>query len=112
MSLVNVKNGDVLFSKKNNCKVTVSSVLADGSVDIAWFIGADAYNECVAITDLSVASTGKTGLELIADERARQITEEGFTTEHDKQHDNGQLAAAAASYALWNWSQTDAERLF
>lgn len=41
----------------------------------------------------------KTGIELIAEERQRQIEEEGFTPEHDKQWIRGQLAEAAACYA-------------
>lgn len=42
----------------------------------------------------------KNGIELIAEERQRQITEEGWTTEHDVNHTNGQLASAAACYAM------------
>lgn len=38
-------------------------------------------------------------LELVAEERDRQITEEGFTHEHDDQHMRGELARAAAAYA-------------
>lgn len=41
----------------------------------------------------------KTGIELIADERARQISQEGWTTEHDDQYRHGELAAAGAVYA-------------
>lgn len=51
----------------------------------------------------------------VAAERQRQITAEGWTPEHDDEHENGQLAAAAACYALfanmqvttpapWPWS--------
>lgn len=42
----------------------------------------------------------KTGIELIAEERQRQIEVKGFTTEHDKQYTNGELASAAACYAM------------
>lgn len=42
----------------------------------------------------------ETGIELIAAERARQISQEGWTPEHDDEHDNGQLARAAACYAM------------
>lgn len=42
----------------------------------------------------------KTGIELIAEERQRQIEVEGWTPEHDKQHFDGQLANAAAVYAI------------
>lgn len=40
----------------------------------------------------------KSGIELIAEERARQVLKEGFTKEHDIEHDCLQLSAAAASY--------------
>lgn len=36
---------------------------------------------------------------LIAEERQRQITEEGWDKEHDDRHDGGELARAAACYA-------------
>lgn len=42
----------------------------------------------------------KTGTELIAEERKRQIEEEGWTPEHDDQHHSGELAQAASCYAL------------
>lgn len=40
----------------------------------------------------------------IADERNRQIKEEGWTPEHDDSHVDGELAVAAACYALRNES--------
>jgi hypothetical protein len=42
----------------------------------------------------------KTGIELIAEERQRQISVEGWTPEHDSQHTDGSLAVAASCYAL------------
>jgi len=39
-------------------------------------------------------------MELIATERQRQIETEGWTPEHDDDHDLGELAGAAAAYAL------------
>ncbi len=42
----------------------------------------------------------KTGLELIAEERQRQIQVEGWTPEHDAEHNQGELANAAALYAM------------
>lgn len=41
----------------------------------------------------------KTGTELIAEERLRQIEKEGWSAEHDEQHLEGQLSLAAALYA-------------
>lgn len=40
------------------------------------------------------------GSELIAAERARQVSSEGWTPEHDDQHDNGELTSAAIAYAF------------
>jgi hypothetical protein len=41
----------------------------------------------------------KTGVELIAEERSRQISQEGWTPEHDDEHRNAEMANAAACYA-------------
>jgi hypothetical protein len=40
-----------------------------------------------------------TGIELIATERMRQVKQEGWTPEHDDEHDDGSLALAAVCYA-------------
>ena len=42
----------------------------------------------------------KSGIELIVEERMRQITEEGWTAKHDDQHTEGELALAGACYAV------------
>jgi hypothetical protein len=39
------------------------------------------------------------GIDRIAAERQRQIEQEGWTPEHDDEHTDGSLAAAAACYA-------------
>ena len=51
------------------------------------------------------------GAALIAAERQRQIDKERWTPDHDDRHNQGQLAAAAACYALpdiasdwWPWA--------
>lgn len=55
----------------------------------------------------------KTGIELIAEERQRQIEEEGWTLEHDKQWKHGELAEAAACYAsLLDRPSTDIEEVW
>jgi hypothetical protein len=41
----------------------------------------------------------KTGIELIAEERQRQIEEEGWGDSHDDEHTDGSLADAAVCYA-------------
>lgn len=41
-----------------------------------------------------------TGIELIAQERERQVSKEGWTPEHDDSHEHGEMAIAAACYAV------------
>lgn len=43
-----------------------------------------------------------TGVELIAAERARQMTFEGWTPAHDDGHANGELVVSAVRYALYD----------
>jgi hypothetical protein len=40
------------------------------------------------------------GVALIAAERARQVSREGWTSEHDNEHRNGEMAISAVRYAL------------
>jgi hypothetical protein len=42
----------------------------------------------------------KTGIQLIAEERERQISQEGWTDANDDEHGFGELALAGAAYAL------------
>jgi hypothetical protein len=42
----------------------------------------------------------KSGIELISEERVRQIEKEGWTHEHDAEHSEGEIANAAACYAM------------
>lgn len=42
----------------------------------------------------------KTGIELIAEERLRQVVEEKWSYGHDDGHDEDQMATAAACYVL------------
>ena len=42
----------------------------------------------------------KTGVELIAEERRRQIEEEGWTSEHDDKHKSGEMIFAGVCYAI------------
>ncbi len=49
---------------------------------------------------------GEYAVALIAAERRRQVEAEGWTPAHDDEHDCGQLAKAAASYALGEWLRT------
>lgn len=51
---------------------------------------------CSACADLM----GPQAILDIAEERARQIRQEGFTAEHDDRHANGDLASAAACYCM------------
>lgn len=54
-------------------------------------------------------NTMKTGTELIAEERQRQLEKEGFDAAHDDEHGDSALVDAAACYAMgrrlpvWPW---------
>lgn len=48
---------------------------------------------------LSNGNHAQTGAELIAAERQRQISEEGWTADHDNEHEDGEMAKAACCYA-------------
>ncbi len=54
--------------------------------------------EIVRLLDGTERSTA--GVERIGAERLRQLGAEGWTPEHDERHANGELAAAAACYAI------------
>lgn len=54
----------------------------------------EAYYEEIIVTE----HVSQSGASLIAAERERQMAEEGWTAEHDDQHDRGELAAAAQCY--------------
>lgn len=43
----------------------------------------------------------KTGIELIAEERSRQINDLDYTATHDQVYDNQELSKAAACYLLY-----------
>jgi hypothetical protein len=53
----------------------------------------------------------KTGIELIAEERERQISQEGWSAEDDDRHDSGQLNDAALAYAYAASEQARGESL-
>lgn len=42
----------------------------------------------------------KTGIELITEERERQVSHEGWTAAHDQEHHRGELIHAAQSYTM------------
>ncbi len=60
-------------------------------------------NEDEARPSGSEPSAAKSGAKLIAAERTRQVEVEGWTAEHDAEHDPEELARAAACYALPTW---------
>lgn len=63
-----------------------------------WVVRARPENE--ARLNKVRASTTSAGVMAIATERRRQIETEGWTPEHDDKHAHGEMAAAAACYAV------------
>ncbi len=66
----------------------------------------------------TASSSTQNVLSRIARERHRQVAQEGYTIEHDDEHDKGELAIAAACYAVydkkarqptWPWPCYDGE---
>ena len=55
-------------------------------------------------------SETKNGVQLIAAERERQIAIEGWTPDHDDEHDTGNLAASASAYLLMACEQVYPEQ--
>ena len=52
----------------------------------------------------------KTGVELIAEERQRQIKEEGYTEQHDSQHDLVEFIKASIAYLVASCDESDSKR--
>ena len=50
------------------------------------------------------------GIELIAQERQRQIEQEGWTPEHDDQHNDSEMAMAAVAYIYADEFDADSYR--
>lgn len=49
----------------------------------------------------------KTGIQIIEEERERQVFQENFTAEHDRtEHPDGDLISAAISYCIFAWWRT------
>lgn len=67
-----------------------------------------------ALTPSAVSGDAGEGLAAIAAERKRQIEVEGWSTEHDDEHADCQMAGAAACYAMSaipHWAKHEAIRL-
>lgn len=56
--------------------------------------------DCAKVIEEKMTAAAGSGLALIAAERQRQVEVEGWTPEHDDEHDGYELAAAAGCYAL------------
>lgn len=57
-------------------------------------------DDCIAaLSRLKAQEAWQDGVALIAAERLRQVSAEGWTPEHDDLHQNGEMAVAAACYA-------------
>ncbi|EQB8423261.1 TPA: hypothetical protein ACKP9X_002088 [Pseudomonas aeruginosa] len=91
----NIYDEDKVYANWNECRSALDEI-KDVFQQIDW----DAENE---LAELLAAAPGtevpQAWLDVQA-ERRRQITAEGWTPGHDDEHDNGQMARAAACYAL------------
>jgi hypothetical protein len=53
----------------------------------------------------------KTGIDLIAEERAAQVSREGWTPEHDDEHTESEMAQAAVAYIEYAGQQDHGKRV-
>lgn len=68
--------------------------------DDPWRDDEEAQALIDTIADEPTERTQQTGVDLIAAERERQMSEEDWTPDHDDEHTDGSLASAAAAYAI------------
>lgn len=68
-------------------------------IDICDELGCARDNEA-ALVAIAALKERNVAINDIAAERRRQIEQEGWTSIHDDQHSTGEMARAAASYAL------------
>lgn len=61
--------------------------------------------KCAKKAGIVVTEKPKSGVDLIAAERKRQVEVEGWTAEHDAEHRHFELTRAALCYAEAAWSQ-------
>lgn len=67
--------------------------------DVGYYAKSEALKSILQFIE-PLQETKKTGVELVADERQRQIEKEGWTAEHDAEHVCGELTDAAVMYAI------------
>lgn len=62
--------------------------------------------EMAEMCEAALTNTQTSALRDVIAERQRQVSEEGWTPEHDDEHDAGQMAVAAGCYALASFLNT------
>lgn len=78
----------------------IAEVMQDTcDMDVSWHQYATAAIDHLIKTGSLVPTQSYVALKDIAAERERQVNVEGWTPEHDDQHEYGELAHAAAAYA-------------
>lgn len=84
---------------------TVVVLVVPGSVELSADLEQRAVRirlrarEQAIVPAVKPPAASKTGVELIAEERARQISVEGWSSGHDDEHERGELARAGSVYA-------------
>lgn len=77
----------------------INAVESKGWLQLNKITANDIHAAFIELRGLRGIANSK-GIELIAVERQRQSEKEGWTASHDKQHVHGELAMAAACYAM------------
>ncbi|MDK9585438.1 hypothetical protein [Lelliottia wanjuensis] len=70
----------------------------NGEKRLHWLSGAEWMHNTFCAAPQPLTGASQAALDVLA-ERQRQVTAEGWTTEHDDEHVSGELAQAASTYA-------------
>jgi len=95
------QNGELLEDNAlENTTLRCRTCKDTGTVQTVESDGEAAYEEACPDCDMPHPHDGMSGVDRIAAERHRQIEVKGYTPQHDRGHDAGEQARAAACYIL------------
>lgn len=84
---------------QEDCEVCAGEVEYTEIISVDWSTIKDIYATAVDGLAVPTQPQSQAAADVLA-ERRRQIEAEGWTAEHDSEHGNGQMARAAACYAM------------
>lgn len=89
------------LEKSRKAAAAMRTAIATHLAEFAWMDGPEGWREsCQKLREAAGGTLASPGANLIAAERLRQLTQEGWTPAHDDQHTRAELSGAAACYAI------------